>query len=61
MIIISPCNKVCVLDAPSGWCIGCGRTGDEIAAWPFANDDERLRIMTQLPQRIAQLNATPCA
>jgi predicted Fe-S protein YdhL (DUF1289 family) len=29
----SPCVGTCELDRTTGWCRGCGRTGDEIAAW----------------------------
>jgi predicted Fe-S protein YdhL (DUF1289 family) len=29
----SPCINICRMDAPSGWCEGCLRTLDEIAAW----------------------------
>ena len=31
--ISSPCVKICVIDPLSALCIGCGRTGDEIARW----------------------------
>ncbi|HEY4066718.1 MAG TPA: DUF1289 domain-containing protein, partial [Burkholderiaceae bacterium] len=29
----SPCTSVCRMDERSGWCEGCGRTLNEIAAW----------------------------
>jgi predicted Fe-S protein YdhL (DUF1289 family) len=29
----SPCIGICVLDPATGWCKGCRRTIDEIAAW----------------------------
>jgi predicted Fe-S protein YdhL (DUF1289 family) len=53
--IVSPCINVCALDPASGLCMGCGRTGNEIAAWISFSDDERARIMAQLPQRMATL------
>ena len=31
--IQSPCIQLCVLEPDSGYCMGCGRTGDEIASW----------------------------
>jgi uncharacterized protein len=48
----SPCTKVCVLDAPSGLCVGCGRTRDEIAAWGSMPEAERRTIMAGLEARM---------
>lgn len=61
--IRSPCNDVCQLDAKSGWCLGCGRTGAEIAAWPRITDEERDRVMAHLPARLEALGlpADPAA
>jgi hypothetical protein len=53
--IQSPCNEVCQLDRESGWCLGCGRTGDEIAAWTRLTDDERDALMARMPARLAAL------
>jgi predicted Fe-S protein YdhL (DUF1289 family) len=55
--IESPCNKVCVIDAASGLCIGCGRTLAEIGSWISMTADERRRIMDELPARRAALSA----
>jgi predicted Fe-S protein YdhL (DUF1289 family) len=44
---LSPCTGVCRLDG-RGLCIGCLRTGDEIARWSGLKDAERLRIMDEL-------------
>lgn len=50
-VVLTPCIGVCVLGA-DGYCEGCHRTGDEIAAWRTLGDDERLRIMDEvLPAR----------
>jgi predicted Fe-S protein YdhL (DUF1289 family) len=49
----SPCNKVCVIDAACGLCIGCGRTLAEIGGWISMTADERRRIMAELPARRA--------
>ena len=57
--IETPCNKVCVLDAASGLCIGCGRTGAEIGSWIGMNAVERRRIMAELPARLAALPHPP--
>jgi predicted Fe-S protein YdhL (DUF1289 family) len=50
--VLSPCIGVCSLD-DRGLCEGCLRTADEIAAWPTLGDDERLRLMDELPRREA--------
>lgn len=47
----SPCIQVCVMDAQSGLCAGCGRTLAEIAAWGTLAPAERRRIMALLPER----------
>jgi predicted Fe-S protein YdhL (DUF1289 family) len=52
--IISPCVKVCVIDAASGLCAGCGRSLAEIAAWTRLSDAERRAIMAALPERLRQ-------
>ena len=38
-----------------GWCLGCGRTGDEIASWIGVDDARRLAIWNELPARLDQL------
>ena len=47
----SPCTNICKMDARSGFCLGCARTLDEIARWGQASNDERRRILAQLPAR----------
>jgi predicted Fe-S protein YdhL (DUF1289 family) len=49
--MLSPCIKVCAIEAMTGLCAGCGRTRAEIAHWSTMTDAERDRIMTQLPAR----------
>lgn len=49
--IESPCVKICVLHRMSGLCIGCYRTGDEIAGWSMMPPEERRRLMEELPSR----------
>jgi predicted Fe-S protein YdhL (DUF1289 family) len=48
----SPCVGVCQLDDATGWCHGCGRTGDEVARWLGLSEDERLAVWETLPQRL---------
>jgi predicted Fe-S protein YdhL (DUF1289 family) len=51
----SPCRNVCVMHEPSGHCIGCGRTIDEIALWSLLDDDDRRAVWAMLPARLARL------
>lgn len=51
----TPCVRVCVLDAATGLCSGCGRTLDEIGDWLRLGEPERRRIMDELPERMARL------
>ncbi len=52
MNVSTPCVKICVIDQVTGFCIGCGRTGSEIAQWPFIPEDERRSLMDTLPARL---------
>jgi uncharacterized protein len=56
--IESPCLRICSLDPASGLCMGCGRNLDEITHWIGLSNDERSRIMAELPQRLASLRAS---
>lgn len=50
---LSPCTGVCRLDS-RGLCMGCLRTGDEIARWTRMSDAEKIRLMDEiLPHRQA--------
>jgi hypothetical protein len=53
--IETPCIKICVVDPETGFCIGCGRTRDEIGNWLAISAAERSRIMAGLPDRVATL------
>jgi predicted Fe-S protein YdhL (DUF1289 family) len=50
-MIVSPCVKICTLDARSWLCLGCGRTIDEIARWTAMSVAERIRVIDELPGR----------
>ena len=54
MDVASPCINICVIDAGSGLCAGCGRTLAEIAAWSGLEPGERRRIMAELAARRAR-------
>jgi uncharacterized protein len=48
---LTPCTGVCRLDA-RGLCMGCLRTGDEIARWSTMDDAQKLWLMDEiLPAR----------
>ena len=55
----SPCTKVCVLDAVTGLCCGCGRSRDEIAAWGSLPEAQRRAIMAGLAARMRAARLTP--
>ncbi len=56
--IKSPCVQVCVVDGPSGHCLGCGRTLGEIATWARLSDEQRDEVLLALPPRIEDLKAS---
>jgi hypothetical protein len=49
--VASPCINVCRMDAKSGYCEGCRRSIDEIAAWSAYSDEQKRAVLTQLPNR----------
>ncbi len=49
--VASPCISICRMDAATGWCEGCLRTLDEIAAWGSQDDSARLAVLQRLPAR----------
>ncbi len=51
----SPCVNICMIDDKSGICVGCGRSGDEIAGWIDMSPTERRSIMAALPERLMEL------
>ena len=55
--ISTPCIRVCMLDPEVGLCAGCGRTPEEIASWLRLSEDERLRIMAELEERMRRAYA----
>jgi predicted Fe-S protein YdhL (DUF1289 family) len=54
--IVSPCVKICVIEGPSGLCVGCGRSLVEIGRWLSYSDAERHAIMHALPARLAAVS-----
>ncbi|HET7098202.1 MAG TPA: DUF1289 domain-containing protein [Casimicrobiaceae bacterium] len=52
--VASPCISVCVMDAGSGFCIGCWRTLDEIAAWSVLDADAKRAVLAAICERRAR-------
>lgn len=53
--VTSPCIGVCRIDPETGWCVGCVRSLDEIAAWGSLDDRMRREVLA----RIALRRVTP--
>ena len=47
----SPCTSVCRMNERTGWCEGCARTLDEIAAWSAMSDEEKAAVLDELSSR----------
>ena len=45
------------MNPATGWCEGCGRTLDEIAAWGRLDDAGKRAVWARLPQRMAAARA----
>ena len=51
--VVSPCIKICTLQ--NDFCIGCGRTTQEIAEWTKASDKKKRDILERLPDRLRRM------
>ena len=49
----SPCVSVCRMDVATGFCEGCLRTIDEIAAWSTLGNDDKRAVWLKIGQRAA--------
>ena len=47
----SPCINICRMDAATGWCEGCQRTLQEIAAWGGLDEANKRAVWQALPAR----------
>ncbi len=47
----SPCIDVCRMDRATGWCEGCLRTIQEIAAWSTMDDEDQRAVWAKLDER----------
>lgn len=53
--VATPCVKVCIVDPESSLCLGCFRTLPEIGGWSRLSEEERARLMSELPRRRGQI------
>lgn len=58
MTTASPCIGICKLDDVTGFCLGCARTGDEIAEWTVQTSAWRSDCWNDLPARFQRLGVT---
>lgn len=49
--LVSPCVSICELDPQNGFCLGCWRTRDEIAAWRDCAISEQRAILARMHVR----------
>ena len=51
--VVSPCIKICTLQ--DNFCIGCGRSTQEIAEWTKASNKKKREILERLPDRLRRM------
>ena len=51
--VVSPCIKICTLQ--DNFCIGCGRSTQEIAEWSTATARRKKKILERLPDRLRRM------
>ena len=51
----SPCVGICTLDDTTGYCLGCGRSREEVAQWVAMSEDQRDAVWLKLPARLETL------
>lgn len=61
MAVLTPCIRLCAVDAATGFCAGCGRSLAEIGSWIRLSDSERRAVMALLPARLAGMAGAPLA
>ncbi|NRB03117.1 MAG: DUF1289 domain-containing protein, partial [Rhodobacteraceae bacterium] len=49
---------ICKLDEATGWCLGCGRTGEEMDGWRVQSEQARQEVWEQIPVRLKELGVT---
>lgn len=51
----TPCVRICRQDRQLGFCLGCGRTIQEVFTWSEMSDQERTAISSSLAERLASV------
>ncbi|WP_324595606.1 DUF1289 domain-containing protein [Accumulibacter sp.] len=60
-MVASPCINVCRMDDQTGFCLGCFRTIEEIAAWSAAADAQRAHILLAVERRRVDHDPAGCS
>ena len=56
---MSICNKICKVDENNTFCVGCGRTLEEITEWFTADKERKMEIAVFARKRTKSLKADP--
>lgn len=51
----SPCTAICQYDPRNKWCLGCGRTAEEIKSWKKLSPFHRTKLSADLKRRLSKL------
>ncbi len=51
----SPCTDVCQFDTRNKWCLGCGRSVDEIKGWRKLSPYHRTTLVRELKRRMEKM------
>jgi uncharacterized protein len=57
----SPCTDICRFDPRNKWCVGCGRTTDEIKAWRKLSPYHKATLTKELAHRMKRLRRNETA
>ena len=55
---MSPCIGLCKLDVETGFCIGCLRTGQEIAMWSQIDNKQVRQVLKEIKSRAIFKNSS---
>lgn len=56
---MSICKKICKVDKTNTFCVGCGRTLEEITEWFTANKERKIEIAALARKRSKSLKEDP--
>lgn len=59
--VTTPCVQVCIVDGPSGLCLGCYRSLSEIGSWSQMGEEAREAVMAELLGRRGRIEASKLA